>query len=738
MFATTCGKERPTLPVPSALSGAKRLTEPILSGYGTWQPCESRRPNDDAVMKQAVCGATGIVDPVSLVNGKCNHPMRTMTDAVRLLAETPTCTDAAVEKLQAIADERSEPEVLSNLAAAYFIRAQRKDQAFDLVPALDAADAALALAPDSIAAHFNRALAEEMLGLTDDATKSWDTLRREAPTGWSTEAEQHWSRLTRQHTLSAATQWPLNEQRLPEVARTNDAKAVEALITTYRGPAQKLVEEKVLPAWAKAKASGDEVAATEQLHLAEMIAAALAKLTHDNYLRDVLRHLRSADGRHEIALRRGLGEFVKGMAEERKIKKAKVTAALYGRAVEWLEKARSPLRLGVMARRASMLILDGRADEATDVLTPVEAEAKQAGYPSILARAYSARGYSAMMESRFLDYIAEYSNAEAIYRQIGDDEGVCSVLTRKIGVYRLIGNHRLTWEEILKTLELVPSLPGLQTRHLMLGETAIEALALGHPKIALRYQNTAVALLRDDLAKNANNDELADGLQAQLRIAFRARAAIEAHLGNQKAAQRDLAEAGEPPDGDDAIQNGFRARIAEVEAQTLAKTDRRRAIEAISKGIDYASHSHFSSLKASLLVQRADLYRLDQNGAAEIADLKAALIALRKEELATLKPQSLTVPPVAEQLWSSFFARYQDTYRRLIQRHVEDGNDAGAFDYAEQARAFEPLHLILKQPEVPAEFRAHIHGGEPFHLADVMEVLPAGTFLLQYAVLENV
>ncbi|MGZ5444184.1 MAG: hypothetical protein ACXW5U_20345 [Thermoanaerobaculia bacterium] len=622
LMATCGGERRSTVPAESA-AGEVRVTEPILSGFGIWHPCESRLPFQDAIVKQSVCAPqTAPSDPVSI---ECDQPMRTMTDAVRLLAYAPPCTDAAIEKLDAMANTRRDAEVLSNLSAAYYIRAQRKDQPSDFVRALDSAEAAVAMAPASLPARFNRALAEEALGFTDDAVRSWNALRRGTPIGWANEAADRWSRLTRERTISAATQWRLNEERLSEVARVGDRVAVETLIAPYRAAAQRLVEDDVLTAWAAAKAKGDDAAAAEHLQLAEMIASALAKLTREQYLRDVVEGIRRADPATLTAVRRGLAAFAEGREHARTLHNEEATAAAYARAAQALGEARNPLRLKAMIKRAAALAVGGRFDDARQLLATVEATAERDGYLSILGFAHASRGFVAMLQSRFVDSVAEYTDSENAFRQIGDLENLCNILTRKVGVYRLIGNDQLTWREIFKATAIASAILEPQSRHIFLGETALAALDLGYPRVALRYQNTAVALLRDELVRQADDEAAVAQLLGNLGIAFRARAAIHAHLGDERSAQRDLEDAlgrltGGIDQTDAAILNGFRARVAEVEAQTLAAKDLRKAIAALSQGIAYASRTHFRTLIASLLVQRADLHRLDANRAAEVSD----------------------------------------------------------------------------------------------------------------------
>src|SRR5205814_513212 len=83
---------------------------------------------------------------------------------------------------------------------------------------------------------------------------------------------------------------------------------------------------------------------------------------------------------------------------------------------------------------------------------------------------------------------------------------------------------------------------------------------------------------------------------------------------------------------------------------------------------------------------------LDQIKAEEESDLKAALDELHAEETDLLAHRRLGN---AEAVWTSYFARFRKTYDRLILRKVEQGHTLEAFAYAERARAFEPLDLVM-------------------------------------------
>jgi tetratricopeptide (TPR) repeat protein len=110
-------------------------------------------------------------------------------DAYLFLGEV----NAAVSALESAV--RLKPEHagwLSDLAAAYLVRAQRTDQPDDLKLALVAAEHAVALSPNLPEAWFNLALANEASQQPDQARQAWQVyLSLDKTSPWSKEAAEH-------------------------------------------------------------------------------------------------------------------------------------------------------------------------------------------------------------------------------------------------------------------------------------------------------------------------------------------------------------------------------------------------------------------------------------------------------------------------------------------------------------------------------------------------------------------
>lgn len=709
---------------------ALRTTEPRLSGFGTWQPC-TKQSAPDSVVGTAACGdENSSPRTVSLTASECEDEMRTADDAISLIATSAACTDAAVETLETFDRPSAGAQFLSDLAGAYYIRAQRNDRPSDFVRSLDAADRACEKDSASYTARFNQALAEEALGFSDDAIESWDALHKKGIPGWSDEAGVHYQRLTSERSAAAAEQWsPASKERLTLAAAVNDDKAVFALVAPHCAASRHFAEDEVLPAWANARARKDLREAVVQLNLAHMIAAAFGRATGDHQLTDTVDRIRSTSDARDL---RRLAAAHRAFAKARMIEIGITLPAdaAFNQAQIALSGVESPLRFTAMLGMATALTKGRHYDQALACLEVVAREATQRHYVDLSARVHSARGYLLMTRGYDIAAFIEYSAAQSGFKDAGNCEGIGAAQNNMIGLLRRIGDETQAWESAYRAQRYLPCFTDPQLRHAYLGENAVSAADLGYPAVALRYQNLAVRMFQNVSADNLEKR------RKNLGIALRARAGIHARLGNTDAASADLAASsrllGKLDGPSPFVPTAFQARLAETKAFKLPPEARPEAIATLGEAITLASQTNYQSLTASLRIERADLYRQSGNRAAAEDDLLAAIATLREEEKTALG--STTAQSIIDRLWSPFFGRSQEAYRRLIRLYVDNGDAAAAFEYAERARAYEPLHLVLQRTDLPAEFRNRIHDGEPLQLADVKEIVPAGTYIFEYSV----
>jgi CHAT domain-containing protein len=661
----------------------------------------------------------------------CDEIIVTHVQALRVLSFQPRCTDLAIDALKRFA--RTDAGAMSDLAAAYYVRAQRNDWPSDFLRALDAAEQAVAAAPELPAARFNRALALEALGLTEEATTAWEQFLRNERSDWTNEARDHYNRLVRQTALDDTRRWQRSRDSLPAALRARDGDAVSRLIAPFPYEAQRYFDDVLLPQWAAAP--------SENLGSVRLFAAELSsRLDDDPFVTGVSEAIAAASPEQLAALRQGHLAFESARLAEREFDYAGA-AAHYKKAAELLAQGHSPFRLRAELGYAVGISFD--QDERPHVLPlllSIDAEAAKRGYRRLHARVQWIRA-NFLDQSSFIESLAAYDAAAAEFARLHDDQGLAAIHTRRAGVLRNLGHHELAWRAAFSALRGSQSLIEPKDRNLLLLETSLTAMALGHPRAALLYQNANVRFLQRTLHDARPTDAgRIRGLQQQLSMALRHRAGIQLHLEHGDSAVRDLDESGrllhESGNRDANMRRSLQARAEEVRGQSLMRSRPLEAILAFSKALDGTSPS-FRTFHASLLAQRAEAEMHAGNDEEAERDLRQSLDVLRQEESAILATRR---SGQGEDLWSSYFARFQHTYRVLIRLLVDEGRPAAAFSYAERARAFEVVDLVKRLSPGP-----QIHGLQATPdensarqmIAGIQASLPAGTFLIQYCVLED-
>lgn len=176
-----------------AAVGEERYIEARLTGGFKYGPLRSvtRGPSDLSTQNLALLAAAGgLQDAVRREPTAAN--LRAWGTAQLLLKDY----DGAIDSLRQASESEVSGRHQSDLAAALLERAVNGGSAADLPAALDAAESALALEPGMVEALFNRAMALELLGLSDQAVAAWRAyLDVDANGPWAVEARAHLDRL---------------------------------------------------------------------------------------------------------------------------------------------------------------------------------------------------------------------------------------------------------------------------------------------------------------------------------------------------------------------------------------------------------------------------------------------------------------------------------------------------------------------------------------------------------------
>jgi CHAT domain-containing protein len=688
-----------------------------------WRPCR-KALGAGHVVEEAQCGAVSTPSPAP-----CDEIITTHEEALRILTLQPGCTDAAIGALERFA--RNDAGAMSDVVAAYEVRAQREDRPSDLLRAFEAAEQAVAAAPNLPAVTFNRALIQENLGFSAAAMVSWDEIRRRDHGPWGAEARGHRTRLARERAQDARTQWHVASAKLPAALQARNRSHVAWLIARVPSRTARYLLEEMLPKWADAPSP-------EKLAAAAILAGEWSRVTGDRFALDVVEEIAASPAKID-ALRKGLRAFREGRLAEEAIEPEKAAAA-YTTAAESLARGGNSLRLLAEIGLAVQVSFGPERDafaRASSMLDGVEVAAGQAGYGSVLARVAATRAYFLEFQGRYVESLTELDTAQRQYARIHDEGNVAAVRGNRSSILVAVGQYERAWSEAWQAIRAVPRIVELQPRHRILGETAAAALALGHPRIALLYQDAALRLIHNEIATTPpENLRRIRKLQKNLAIALRHRAAIELRLEHYQSATANLDEAVRlaKEEGDANIRRLMEARVEEVLGQSLLTTDAGRADAAFTRAIELAAVDEYPTFRAALLAQRADARRRSGRRSDAEIDLRAALAELRKEEELVLQHRGRGS---GEGIWSSYFSRSQETYRLLIRQLIAENRPEEAFRYAENARAFEPLDLVRHLHTLPKAFRRIEHDGKAMDVPSIRAALPRGTFVVEYCVTED-
>jgi CHAT domain-containing protein len=639
----------------------------------------------------------------------CDEALASASAAARLIASQRACTDAAIAALETFS--RRNPVVMSDLAAAYYVRAQRQDQPLDLLRAFDAAENAVAAAPRSPEARFNAALIAEALGLSDEAIASWTQFLAIDDSEWAVEARQHLDRLRRAPSVTAAAQW----SRLRPQLSGKTPGQLERLIAPFQMTGEKYLEDELLPRWAREPSA-------QTLNDAKAIAAALTQLSGDRFPVDVVASIERSPTAMQKALLAlaAAGGAASGFGNAAKSNED---------AIDMLQTAGSPLVFEARYRLIKSISVGNNAGGRT-LLDALEPQVRKAGYAHLEARIHALRAYCFGYESRYTNSLAESDAAIEEYKRLGDAESVADARMRRVGVVEKAGQHELAWRDAYQGLEQMDRFVAAQSRHLVFGDAGSTALALSYPAIALHYQNAAIRMLQRELvAIPPDQLDPIDGMKVNLSAAFRVRAQILLALKDYDGAGTDLDTSihlAGTREIDPAVRRTMLARREEVRGETLSRINPLRAVAAYTSALQLAGNE-FLTYRAVLLARRAEAQRRAGRNDAADDDLRAAIAQLDAEQVRALHSRKRGQD---EEIWSAYFSRFRETYQLLIRQLLDEGKRDLAFFYAEQARAREPLYLA-------SETASQESTSGTKDLSAIRRSLPNGTLLLEYSVLDD-
>jgi CHAT domain-containing protein/tetratricopeptide (TPR) repeat protein len=530
--------------------GDRRFVEPRLTGgfrHGRLITLRSGdTPHGLDAESPAVLGAVARIRERAQVD--------TSPEALGALGVTYIVSGDAVAAVKALesasAQKPDDARLLSDLSAAYLVRAAQLDEPADIPKALEMAERAIVLKDPPPEAYFNRALALERLHLVDAARKAWeDYLQRDPSSGWADEARQHLEALPKAHQSSAE-----EDKARVRAAMEGGQQGIDRLAEDSPSLLRDYFEDELLPAWADAQLVGRPDASLHR-ERARLVGEALAHTTSDVMPRDAARAL--AEPAPTASSRDPLRSQARGyqmLHEAKRLYELQEPAcALFRGVVRDLDSGGSPYTAWAQLHVVIACLYLSEPQAALAELGRLEGVAEHRSYAQLLGRVQYMQGLIDTLQGDLTDSQERLRSARASMQKTRNAEAEAWLLVKSAENLQLLGDRRGTWRDRLQSLALLNQVRNQRRHYGILGEAAATCLEEQMPRAALRFGGAAL-----DAARAWSPMGVSDALIRQ--------AGIHHSLGADELASSEVLEARQ---GIARITDRSSAQLEETEADAL-------------------------------------------------------------------------------------------------------------------------------------------------------------------------
>jgi CHAT domain-containing protein len=604
----------------------------------------------------------------------------------------------------ASAQQPDNARLLSDLAAAYLVRAAQADEPADIPKALETAERAIILKDAPPEAWFNRALALEELHLVDAARKAWeDYLQHDSASGWADEARQHLEALPKARQSSAEEDKARVRAALEGGQATIDQLADEdpSLLRDY-------FQDELLPAWADAYLVGhpDAILYREQ---ARLVGDALLQTTSDAMPRDAADALAKpvASGASRDPLRaQALG--YRTLREAQRLYGLLLlepSCPQFREALRALEAGGSPYAAWAKQQTVTACILKSDQTAAMTELRRLEPLAENKRHVELLGRIRRLQGLIHVYRGELTDSLASYRSARTSFETTRDTESEALIQAGIAEALDLLGEHRGAWRERQRGLARLDHVRNPRYRDGMLQVALFACLDERMPRSALHYGaavvETAIAWSRPEAVS-----------EALIR-----RAAIYHSIGADEQAASDLTAARVriAQLTDNSFVAPLRAEGDAVEGEILIHHQPEQAARLLAQSLAYFQGTAPVRVPTlHLLLARAQM----AGGFVDAAEneLSAGIEAMERERI-SLHDVSLQV---------SFFDQSLPLFDDMVRLQVTSRSDSErALDFVERGHARQLVDSLAGATAAPLGSEA------------LRRELPAGLALVYYLQLDD-
>jgi len=712
--------------------GPRRLVEPRLTGGFAYAPCRELPAGGQATFPShpriGTAKCSSLPPPGSAAREAFSRAAVVVyrrrkhgpygqglakAGVVSLIANTAQGAERAISNLEAAAEESPDPGVLSDLSAAYLVRAGQRQEPADLIRALETVERALAAAPRLPEALFNRALILDRLWLRNQAQRAWRQYQTvDSKSSWSAEAARHLAVLA----ILPTTDFGQPERDAVQAAARRAASAdVLRLVALSPQSAREYVMNELLVQWGESFLRGKRAAAASPLATARAIGAALLILSADRMVADTVAAIDRASSpgfdpsislalaRAHVTLSAG-NRLATGLSIERALPLLRETQA-------GLSRAGSPMVYWAIAALGGVELVADRHDSAVQLFSELTQRSDPRIYPALHGRAHWGLGLVRDRQGRLGESLAEFQAAAALFARARETRNQATVeaLIAEIREFLGQGDAALTHRyQALATLSVFRGSPQL---HIVLWVAAEALLRDGQARSALCFQDEDISV-----AEQSRQPYM-------LAMAYMQRSHIHAALENDDLALSDLENARSVNAKMDSTTSRSRlgASIDLAEGQAFLRRDPQKTLPLVTRALGSFRAQRRSLEELQALALRAKALAASGNQVAAEAQLLDAIDLFSRQRAALADPKlRLAYSETAQDLFDEM----------MLLEAVERHEPARSFGYSELARSVPassgpaPGALQTTVPEAPGP-------------AQVTSRLPGGVALVEFSLAEH-
>ena len=537
-----------------------------------------------------------------------------------------------------------------DLAAAHLLLAERRDDARELLRALEAATQALAIDSTSTPARFDRAVALDALALDGEAEAEWARYL-------ALESRPAWIAIARRDAARSVTLPPTTAHDMDSAP-----DSLAAFADQSPGRARTLAIARLLGDWGNAVAAGDGPRASRRLGAARAIGTRLAARWKDSSVVAMVRAIETADARARRSLALAHVRYDSAQRDTNGPNRARADSLL--RRV-LASSPTGPLAGWATFARTGALLYDGAGDTAEMVIDSLVPRLDERRTPALMARALWTRGVLTIRRGENERGLRDLRTAERLFGELGENEYRAAMVGMQGETLLEAGDVAGGYHGLHSAARALRATPRSQWRHGIL-------LLLGRAAAADGLESAADALQSEDIALADATDDRIAAVEARLGRA-RALWATRREDAAQALAQAHRLVTGMPP-GDAHARLSLELSLAEASDSLRSQPARARAkLDTVVVAFT-ALHNSIKLIPAYVARAEAALSLGDVAAAARDLDSAAALYDARSRAIATLPGRA------------ALLAYARATYDALVMAYLAEGRQADALDALERAR----------------------------------------------------